>query len=85
MADYVLFSKLIELERDKARRELMEYQDVLRSFEERHQMPSALFFERFQQGELGDDADFFEWSAMYDICRSVQQRLSAFSSVMPNN
>lgn len=79
MADRVL-GKLIKLERDKAQRELMEYQDVLRSFEERHQMPSVLFFERFQRRELGDDADYFEWSAMCDICRSVQERLAALSS-----
>jgi len=78
MADRVL-DKLIELERGKAQRELKEYQEILHSFEQRHQMPSKLFYERFQRGELGDDADFFEWSAMYDIWRAVQERLTKLS------
>jgi hypothetical protein len=78
VADCVL-GKLIELERDKAQRELMEYQDILRSFEERHQMSSALFLEYFQIGKLGDDADFFEWSAACDMYQSVQERLAKLS------
>ncbi len=78
VADRVL-DKLIELERGQAERELMESWAILRAFEERHQMSSELFFERFQRGELGDDADFFEWSAMYDMCRSVQERLAKLS------
>ncbi|WP_417914859.1 hypothetical protein [Candidatus Electronema sp. JM] len=72
---------MIELERDKAQRELLEQQEILRLFEERHHMPSELFYERFQNGVLGDDADFFEWSATYDMCRSVQERLAKFSAL----
>lgn len=78
MADQVL-DKLIELERGQAQRELKEYGEILDSFEQRHQMPSELFYERFQRGELGDDADFFEWSAMYDIWQAVQERLAKLS------
>jgi hypothetical protein len=78
MADQVL-DKLIELERGKAQRELKEYQEILHSFEQRHQMSSELFYERFQRGEIGDDADFFEWSAIYDIWQAVQERLAKLS------
>ena len=28
-------------------------------------MSSAEFYRRFHAGELGDDADMFEWSAFY--------------------
>lgn len=79
IADRVL-DKLITLERDKAQRELLEYTNILRTFEQRHQMPSASFYELFQRGEMGDNADFFEWSAMYAISRSVQERLLTDSS-----
>jgi hypothetical protein len=78
MADRVL-DKLIDLERGKAQRELKEYREILDSFEQRHHIPSELFYERFQRGELGDDADFFEWSAMYDIWQAVQERLAKLS------
>jgi hypothetical protein len=78
MADRVL-DKLIDLERGKAQCEMKEYREILQAFEERHQMPSELFYERFQRGELGDNADFFEWSAMYDIWLAVQERLAKLS------
>jgi hypothetical protein len=79
MADRVL-DKLIALERDKARRELAELRAVLQSFEQRHQMPSKLFVERFQRGELGDEADFFEWSATCGMCQAVEDRLAKLSA-----
>lgn len=79
MADHAL-DKLIALERDKAQRELKEYTNILQSFEGRYQMQSKSFFERFHRGELGDDADFFEWSAAYDMYQSIQERLATLSS-----
>ncbi len=78
MANRVL-DKLIELERDIAQRDLTELQSCLQSFEANYQMTSDDFFHRFHKGELGDDADFFEWSATYDMCQSVRKRLANLS------
>ncbi len=75
MANRIL-DKLIASERDNAQREYTELKTLLQSFEKQHQMSSDDFFHRFHKGELGDDADFFEWSATYDMYRSVCRRLS---------
>ena len=58
-----------------ALRELAEIDVRLRLFERQYGMTSEEFYERFQEGELGDNADFFEWSACYDMARSVHERL----------
>jgi hypothetical protein len=36
-----------------------------RTFEERFDMASEQFFDRFEAGELGDDEQWFDWYAAY--------------------
>ena len=67
--------KLIAPERHSALRELVDIEAQLRQFEARYGMSSEEFYRRFQRGELGDSADFFEWSACHDMAQSVQARL----------
>lgn len=73
--------KVIALERAEAHRELMELEAHLAAFEQRYRMSSADFYRRFRQGELGDDADFFEWSALYDMADVLRQRLQMLAEV----
>jgi hypothetical protein len=77
-ADRVL-DKLIELEQGKAQAELKDYKTLLQSFETQYKMSSDDFVHRFHKGELGDNADFFEWSAAYDMYQSVHQRFAKLS------
>jgi len=67
--------KIIALERAAARRELDDLQQRLQAFEARYQMPSKDFYRRFRAGELGDAADFVEWSVFYEMWESVRERL----------
>lgn len=67
--------KVIALERDRAERESAELETHLRAFETRYHMSSENFYDQFHKGELGDSADFFEWSAFYTMYQSVQERL----------
>jgi hypothetical protein len=67
--------ELIAMEQRNALRELAEIDVRLRLFEGQYVMASEEFYKRFQEGELGDNADFFEWSACYDMARSIHERL----------
>jgi hypothetical protein len=67
--------KLLELERDKAQRDLEELQKQLQCFETQYHLSSDEFYHRFHRGELGDQGDYFEWSACYDMYQSVHNRL----------
>ncbi|HOU15842.1 MAG TPA: hypothetical protein PKZ84_22285 [Anaerolineae bacterium] len=71
--------KMIALERERAERELKEFDIRLKAFEQHYQMRSEDFYRRFQQGQLGDSADFFEWSAVYAMHQSVVERLENFT------
>ena len=49
--------------------------ETKQAFEAEYQMPSEDFYRRFHKGGLGDGADFFEWSAFYDMYQLVRERL----------
>jgi hypothetical protein len=48
----------------------------LKEFEQKYQMTSEEFQERFSQGVLGDDADFMVWSGLYEMLCHNQMQLS---------
>ncbi len=67
--------KLIALEHAQAQRELGTIEVSLSTFEQKYRMSSPDFYHRFQGGDLGDEADFFEWSALYGMAEALRQRL----------
>jgi hypothetical protein len=46
----------------------------LTEFERRYDLSSSDFYDRFEQGERGDDADFVEWSATYEMMENLDTR-----------
>jgi len=78
MLDVVL-DKLLERKRSELARHLTEMRVELDSFETRYGMASARFFEQFERGELGDAADYFDWSATWQMFHNAQQYLHALS------
>ena len=50
--------------------QITDLRERLERFEEKYQMSSTDFYQRFQAGKLGDSADFFEWSTYYEMLNS---------------
>jgi hypothetical protein len=46
---------------------IAEMEQQLRAYEAQYGMSSDEFYRRFQAGELGDSADFFEWNTYYEM------------------
>jgi hypothetical protein len=53
----------------------LELQERLRMFEEQYLISSAEFYRQFRAGEMGDEADYFEWSAFYQMWLSTREQL----------
>jgi hypothetical protein len=68
--------KLLEYAIDKHQRDIEEISAKLRALEEQFHMTSDVFYQKFHQGELGDDEDFFRWDALVEMRQRLQQRLS---------
>ncbi len=50
---------------------------ALSAYEQRYHMSSAEFFTRYQEGRLGDSADFVEWAGDYQHYLGLLQELKA--------
>jgi len=78
--DVVDYALRAETEQAKLRRDY--YEGTCRTFENRHKMPSDEFLRRFDAGELGDDATFFDWYAAkrgFDVWERRYRILSGVS------
>ncbi|CAD6492578.1 MAG: hypothetical protein CHKLHMKO_00302 [Candidatus Argoarchaeum ethanivorans] len=69
-------SKLIEYRTNKMNCELQELEDSMKKFESKYNMNPKTFCKKFEEGELGDEMDFFEWYALCDIHKRIVQRLN---------
>jgi len=67
--------KLLAMEIEQAQEDLRDLESRLAACEQRYNMPSEEFYRRFRAGEMGDEADFAEWSIFYDMRQDTLQRL----------
>jgi hypothetical protein len=67
--------------RDKA--DLTELERDLHAFEQEHGMASDEFARRYNKGELGDEADFVEWNAIYKMATRLRARLDILQGHEP--
>jgi len=56
-------SQALKNEAEIARFKMEHFRKLCQEFEERFGMTSDEFLKRFEQGELGDDQEYFDWFA----------------------
>lgn len=60
--------------------EIQEIEIDLQTFEQEYKLSSEQFYQQFKKGKLGDEIDFVEWSAFYQMWYSLQERLNLLKS-----
>lgn len=79
-----IITSLSDEERQSLERELQNYSEEkqiadlehkIKKIENKYQMSSHNFYEKFQKGELGDSMDFFEWNTYYEMLNSTQVKV----------
>jgi len=70
-----ILDKILLMQRETYRLRLQRYDNDLKMFEQRHQMLSDPFYVQFEQGLLGDEMDFFEWSGLIELRQDVQRKM----------
>ena len=71
--------KVLQRERTQMEAQLARLRQQLVVFEGQYSRSTPDFYERFERGELGDDADYFEWSATWEMVQQLQQGLRLLS------
>jgi hypothetical protein len=64
--------EILQRKHDPSQNKIARLRDQLAVFESRYGLTTPEFYERFERGEMGDDADFFEWSATWDMVQYLQ-------------
>jgi len=67
--------KLVEHQVQKEETQLAELAAELAKYEQRFAMQSDHFEQKYQQGEMGDDADSFEWHVLYTMHQRLRSEL----------
>jgi hypothetical protein len=75
-----ILGKLSDVALSQHRLLLEKYDRDLREFEQRYDMESSVFYQRFEAGELGDDIDFFEWSTLYELRQDIREKVHRLES-----
>ena len=68
-------TKLISHESARLREQKTRLQTQLTDFERQYGMSSRAFYPRFERGEVGDEMDFIEWAATYEMVRNLDRYL----------
>ena len=71
----------LDMKRKSLEHNLRQYQARLAAFEKQHQMTSEQFATRFNAGELGDNAEWFEWEFVLDSSLETARQLGLLASV----
>jgi hypothetical protein len=72
----LLADEFIDYHINRLKREIVRMQIALNKFEVKYQMKSNIFYERLENGELGDDKDFVLWSGIYELQMDSQRELA---------
>jgi hypothetical protein len=75
-----VLDKLLARKRAELTQHRDEMQAELAAFESQYGMSSVEFFDKFQQGALGDAVDFLDWSATWQMYTDVLKYLEALSA-----
>lgn len=76
-----VLEKLLSVVLNQYQLRLERYVRDLHDYEERYGMDTRTFHERFEAGELGDSADFFEWDGLYDLQRDLTEKIHRLAAL----
>ncbi len=58
------------------------YKKALNKFEQKYHLNTNTFLKRFEAGQIGDDADYFDWYAFTKLLARWQKTQSALRSAV---
>jgi hypothetical protein len=72
----LVLDKLIGVIQEQYLTQLSRYRTDLQSFENRYGISSQEFYVQFEEGQLGDDMDFFEWAGLFELEQRLLEKIN---------
>ena len=77
-----VINKLLCVIREQYRNRLKRYDADLKKFEKQYNISSDILYEKFENGEMGDDMDMFEWVGLVDLRLDLSQKLARIDAAV---
>lgn len=58
------------------------YKKAVKEFEQKYHLTTPSFLKKFESGQMGDEADFFDWYAFAKLLSEWQETRSAIQSAI---
>jgi hypothetical protein len=71
----ILFKRFIRNYKSEIEDGINEIEKDLKKFEQKYNMSSILFHEKFKKGEVDDSADFMIWAGIYEMQLDSKNKL----------
>ena len=71
----------LELKKKSLEFNLEHYRKRLQEFERKYGMNSTEFLARFNEGELGDDPQWFEWEYLVEVYQETKKQLTLLEQI----
>jgi hypothetical protein len=71
----------LEMKKAALRFSMERYSQRLERYEQQFGIDSSTFAKQFSQGELGDEADWFEWEYILDAYRETREQLEILEQI----
>lgn len=78
-------SKLIRFQIAKYHSNIKDIKNDMRKFEETYNISSEDFYQKFEAGEMGDSADFFEWVGLYENALLYHDRIYSLEAALKSD
>jgi len=75
-------SKMLDYKVQRYDSEIKRLNKELRKYEKTYKKESSIFYEEFEEGRLGDEMDFVEWSSLYKIRNRLLEKKEELRGMM---
>jgi hypothetical protein len=72
----LLFNNFIEYHKRNIQREISQMQVDLNVYEDKYQLSSDSFYDKFERGEVEDSKDFILWAGLYEMQLDSKKKLA---------
>lgn len=71
--------KFMDYHVNRLKREIVRMQSAINKYEIKYEIKSDEFYQKLENGELGDDRDFVMWSGIYELLLDSKKQLAQIS------
>lgn len=75
-----VLDKLLDVVRNDYGKQLVQISTIIEKYEQQYQLTSHEFYDKFNNGVMGDETDFVEWASLIEMQKDVAYKINLLKS-----